>query len=329
MKRIGSFALPLFSSLLLFTPVAASACSSCGCTLSSDWESQGIAGQPGLRVDLRYDYINQNQLRHGSGAASASALAEALDSGAVGETEQKTTNRYYTLGLDYSPNRNWGVNLQIPYIDREHGTIAAGDSDVSSSHTRSVGDVRLIGRYQGLSPDGDIGLLLGVKLPTGEYRDNFTSGPIALNPEPDNRLDRSLQPGSGSTDLILGAYRFGSLSRDWDWFAQGLYQFALTTKDQYRPGNALNLNAGLRYMDFGSVMPQIQLNAKTGQSDSGQNADTQNSGGQVVYLSPGVTATLSKSVKVYGFVQLPLYQHVEGFQLAPRWNASVGINISL
>jgi hypothetical protein len=26
-------------------------------------------------------------------------------------------------------------------------------------------------------------------------------------------------------------------------------------------------------------------------------------------------------------LQLPLYQHVEGFQLAPKWNATIGVNI--
>lgn len=329
MKKNLARASQLLICASLLAPSGVFACSSCGCTLSTDWENQGISSQPGFRVDLRYDYINQNQLRNGSGTASSAALAEALASGAVGETEKKTTNRYYTLGLDYSANRMWGVNIQIPYIDRAHDTVAAGDSDVSSSHTRSLGDVKVIGRYQGLSPDGDIGLLFGAKLPTGDYRADFTSGPMALNPAPDNRLDRSLQPGSGSTDLLLGIYRVGTLNRSWDWFAQGIYQLAVATKDEYRPGNSLNINAGVRYMDFASIVPQIQINAKTGQSDSGPNADTLNSGGQIVYVSPGATVTVSKSTKVYGFVQLPLYQYVHGFQLAPRWNASMGVNISM
>ncbi|MBZ0092063.1 MAG: hypothetical protein K8F27_07570 [Sulfuricellaceae bacterium] len=329
MNKKNTAVLKLSICAVLAAPASALACSSCGCTLSSDWESQGISSQEGFRLDLRYDYINQNQLRNGSGTASSAALAGALAAGSVGETEQKTTNHYTTLGLDYSPNRAWGVNVQIPYIDRAHDTLAAGDTDTSSSHTRSLGDVKLIGRYQGLSPDGDIGLLFGVKLPTGDYRNNFSAGPASLNPAPGNQLDRSLQPGSGSTDLIVGAYRFGSLNKDWDWFAQGIYQYAVKTADEYRPGNSLNMNAGFRYMDFGNFVPQIQINAKTGRPDGGLNADTSNSGGEIAYLSPGATVVVSKSTKVYGFVQLPLYQRVEGFQLAPRWNASIGVNISL
>ena len=313
-------------------PSIALACSSCGCTLSSDWGSQGISATPGFRVDLRYDYIDQSQMRHGSGTANNADLAAAQAAGTLGETETKTTNHYYTLGIDYSPSREWGVSLQLPYIDRDHGTIGfdnvnplALDPDVSSSHTKALGDVKVIGRYQGLSPDGDIGLTFGVKLPTGKHDENFASGSLGGSP-----LDRSLQAGTGSTDVILGVSRFGTLSRSWDWFAQALYQHAVSTKDGYKPGDSLNANFGVRYMElgdeFGNIVPQLQINAKTAPHDTGANADTFNSGGQLIYLSPGATIAISKKTKLYGFVQLPIYQHVEGFQLAPKWNASVGVN---
>ena len=308
----------------LLTPASALACSSCGCTLSSDWENQGLASTPGVRVDLRYDYINQNQLRHGSGTASSADVAAALANGTVGETERITTNHYDTLGLDYSPSRAWGFNLQVPYIDRNHSTLGAGDTDNTYSHTQSVGDIKLIARYQGFFPDGDTGIQFGLKLPTGKHDYNFSSGPGAGTP-----LDRSLQPGSGSTDIILGVYRYGSLNKSWDWFAQGIFQAPIKTVGDYRPGNALNLNAGVRYMEFGNIVPQLQINAQTRQRDTGLNADPDNTGGKLVYLSPGFTAAISKSTKIYGFIQVPLYQYVEGLQLAPRWNASVGLNFSL
>lgn len=275
-------------------------------------------------MDLRYDYINQNQLRHGSGTASNADIATALANGSVAETEQATANRYYTLGVDYSPNRIWGFNLQVPYIDRNHSTLGAGDSENTYSHTRSLGDIKFSARYQGFSPDGDIGIQLGLKLPTGKHDYNFSSGPQAGMP-----LDRSLQPGSGSTDLILGVYHYGTLNRNWDWFAQGIFQTAIKTLDDYRPGNALNLNTGVRYIAFDNIVPQLQINAQTRQRDTGVSADPANTGGNLVYLSPGITVTLNKSTKIYSFIQVPVYQYVEGLQLAPRWNASVGLNFRL
>lgn len=275
-------------------------------------------------MDLRYDYINQNQLRHGSGTASRGDITTALANGTVAETEQTSANHYYTLGVDYSPNRIWGFNLQVPYIDRNHSTLGAGGSENTYSHTQSMGDIKFIARYQGFSPDGDIGIQIGLKLPTGKHDYNFSSGPEAATP-----LDRSLQPGSGSTDLILGVYHYGTLNRNWDWFAQGIFQTAIKTLDGYRPGNALNLNTGVRYMAFDNIVPQLQINAQTRQRDTGASADPANTGGKLVYLSPGITVTLNKSTKIYSFIQVPVYQYVEGLQLAPRWNASVGLNFRL
>jgi hypothetical protein len=322
----------IFTAVLSVSSVLPSvvlACSTCGCTLSSDWESHGLSSTPGFHVDFRYDYIDQTQMRHGDHTANGAQIAAAQAAGALEETETETTNHYYTLGFDYSPSRQWGINVQVPYIDRDHGTLAfdntnpgALDTAVSSSHTKALGDVKVLGRYQGFSPDGDLGMMFGVKFATGKHDENFSSGPLAGSP-----LDRSLQAGTGSTDVILGIYRFGTLSRSWDWFAQGLYQYAADTKNDFRPGDSVNANVGVRYMEFGNLIPQLQINAKTAPHDTGSNADTVNSGGQIVYVSPGVTVALSKATKLYGFLQLPLYQHVEGFQLAPKWNATIGVNI--
>ncbi|MDI1300393.1 MAG: hypothetical protein PSX71_00595 [bacterium] len=314
--RLTAVALSLLSLSAL--PVTAMACSSCGCTLSSDWVSQGMSSKPGMSVDLRYDFIDQTALRSGTRSAMAPVVPGA------DEVEQRSTNRYTTLTLGYNINKAWGVSLLLPYLDRSHSTIAPGDSDISTSHTRSPGDIKLVGRYQGFSDDGDTGLLFGVKLPTGRDDFLFNGGP-----QQGELLDRSLQPGSGSTDLLLGGFRFGSLNRDWDWYAQALAQAAVRTHDDFRPGNVYTANGGLRYMSLDRVTPLLQLNALERRADGGANADAVNSGGRSLYVSPGISVNLGKNLNVYSFVQAPLYQQVNGLQLAPRWNASVGLSFSL
>jgi len=191
---------------------AAFACSSCGCTLSSDWDSQGFATQSGFRIDLRYDYIDQSQLRSGTDAVDHAEIPLPQDR----EIEDSTINRYTTLGLDYSPNADWGVNAQVPYTNRSHTTFAEGETTLSSSNSSSIADVRVLARYQGFSPQHDTGIQFGLKLPTGSHDVRFATGTEAGNP-----LDRGLQPGSGTTDLLLGAYTFGTLSQNFDWFGQG------------------------------------------------------------------------------------------------------------
>jgi hypothetical protein len=313
MSRLPPIA--LLGALAVASP-AAFACSSCGCTLSSDWDSQGFATQSGFRVDLRYDFIDQSQLRSGTDAVDHADVP--LPQGR--EIEDDTLNRYTTLGLDYSPDADWGFNLQLPYVDRSHTTFAEGETTLSSSHSSSLGDVRVLARYQGFTAQHDTGLQFGLKLPTGSHDVRFAAGT-----EAGNLLDRGLQPGSGTTDLLLGAYRFGTFNQDFDWFGQGLLQVALDSRDDYRTGASINANAGIRYMAHPRVTPQLQLNLRAQRRDSGAEADVENSGGMLLDLSPGISVEISQGLHAYGFVQVPLYQRVNGFQLAPHWTASVGL----
>lgn len=291
--------------------VNAVACASCGCSLSSDWGTQGVSSGEGLRFDLRYDYLNQNQMRSGTRSAVS-----------TGEQELYTKNNYLTAAVDYNWNENWGVNIQLPYINRSHATNGdPAQPALSTSKTESIGDVKIIGRYSGFG-DGTVGLQFGLKLPTGSHTQNFNAGDAAGTP-----LDRGLQPGSGTTDALIGVYKFGFISQNWDYFTQALAQLPMNSKDEYKPGNALNLNLGMRYMGFESFTPQLQINARVSAKDSGAQASPNDSGGKTIYLSPGVTVPVSEAVRVYGFIQVPIYQNLNGFQLAPKYTVSVGTRL--
>ena len=316
-KRLKEGGAAFFLGATLTVPNVAVACSSCGCTLSSDWSSQGIAPSgEGLRVDLRFDYFDQNQLRSGTGTVNRASLPIPNDQ----EIQQDTINRNWALGFDYSPNVNWGVNLQIPYFDRYHTTIAAGDTEISTSHTQSLGDIRLVGRYLGLTQDHSIGVQLGVKLPTGTYDNTFIAGPQAGQP-----LDRGLQPGTGTTDLLVGAFTFGAFSRDWDYFVQGMLQQPLYSQDEFIPGTGFNLNFGARYLGIERITPSLQINGRIEAREHGANADVNNSGATLVYLSPGVNFQITDRFHAYLFVQVPIYQRVNGMQLEPRYTLTVGV----
>ncbi len=292
------------------------ACSSCGCTLSTDWASQGFTAGPGFRLDFRFDYLDQKQLRSGTGTVDRAGLA--VPNGQ--EIQQQTLNRNYTVALDYSAKTDWGVNVQAPYFDRYHTTFAPGDTEISTSHTQSIGDVRVIGRYHGFTADHSVGIQFGVKLPTGSIHNDFISGPQAGQP-----LDRGLQPGTGTMDILVGAYNFGALSRNWDYFVQGLLQQPLNSRDDFKPGTGINLNFGVGYAAYESVTPQLQINARVERRDSGANADIPNSGATLMYFSPGVTWHVSHQFHVATFVQLPIYQRVNGLQIEPRYTASVSV----
>ena len=153
------------------------------------------------------------------------------------------------------------------------------------------------------------GVSVGVKLPTGDY--TGPNGPLG-GPE----YDRDTLPGTGSTDLMLGGYHFGKITADnkLTYFVQARYQFAVSTRGGYRPGNEFDSAAGVTYNAgaFGpvsKVAPTLQLINSLREHDTGPASDPQNSGYERLLIAPGVEVHV-KNVRVYADVELPIYQHV-------------------
>jgi hypothetical protein len=341
MKRL------LFAALISMPATSVFACATCGCSLSTD-AATGYSPTSGWRLNFEYNYIDQSQLRSGTHAVSRSSVAALNDAGGDQEVERDTINRYTTLSLTYAPNADWNVRLALPYINRSHTTYGSATNPItpdqlSAATVSGIGDLKLIGSYQGFLPTRNLGIQFGVKLPTGHYGGAnatglgtvghkpaaFSSGPLAQNASPDNLLDTSLQAGTGSTDLILGAYYYQPVSQNFDAFVSGQFQAAVTHNldligEDFRPGNLTTVTVGLRYEARPDVTPQLQLNVSRKGHDQGALADRPNTAGTAVYLSPGVSTSLLKNLQVYGFLQLPVYSNLQGYQVFPRWTATVG-----
>jgi hypothetical protein len=303
--------------ICMMAPTIATACSACGCTINSDWASQGLAASRGWRFDLRYDFFEQDQLRSGTDRVARSDFAFP----AAEEVQQYTINRNYTFALDYSPSRNWGFNVALPWFDRSHATITEGDSGISTAHDQGIGDLRVLARFQGFDPQLGSGVEFGVKLPTGAFNSAFEGGP-----QRGATLDRGLQLGTGTTDILIGAFKAGALAPDWGYFAQVLLQQPLDSRKDFRPGTGVNMNLGLRYAANKTFVPQLQINARVEKRERGANADVENSGATLIYLSPGITWNVSRRFSAFAFAQAPLYQRVNGLQIEATQLASVGLH---
>lgn len=298
-----------------------SACSVCGCSLSSDWGLQGYSEIPGPQFSVRDEYFDQADLRSGLHSVNRVTLAFPNDD----EIQQSTTNRNVWFGAEEVLNLNWALSLQVPWHDRDHATIAAGDTAISTSQASGVGDVRVVSRYQLLhGMQNNLSFQFGLKLPTGGFEQNFATGPQAGSP-----LDRGLQLGTGTTDLVLGTAWFARPLTTLSVFAQALLDQPLAKRDGFSPSTSLTLNSGVRWLNSSAVTPQLQLNVRWDGREHGINADIANSGDTVVYLSPGVTVDLNTKVNAFAFVQLPVYQRVNGLQLEPQWLMSVGFRFRL
>jgi len=299
---------------------AASACSTCGCNLTSDWLSQGLVAESNTTLSLRYDYVPQTQLRSGLQSVDRTKITFPNAT----EIERYTDNSYLTAALDRPLGSKWAVNLQVPFVMRPHATVGSGDTETSYSSTTGIGDVRLSARYQRAVAAGIWGVQAGVKLPTGGVHQNFTAGPSA-----GQIADPSLQPGSGTTNALVGAYHFGRLGPKFDYALQVQGDIPLNERLSYRPGTAATLSASVRFLRWPRVVPQLQLNARVAARDSGANADTVNTGGEHIYAAPGVTFNLTRRASAFTIVQAPLYERVNGLQLTPKATFSAGLTYRL
>lgn len=321
MKKRWLSYLILGAGAVLATPSAVAGCGSAFCTLNTTWDVQDLSRGSGSTVlDLRYEFIRQDRLRTGHRTITRDK-ATALDDEAA---EQYTYNRNLVATIDHTFSSRWGVTAQLPLIDRSHAHVSdpSGTAQYESWQFRAPGDLRVIGRYRlsGSERAGSaVALQFGLKFPTGDYRVANADGVIA---------ERMLQPGSGSTDLIVGAiWSTQHPGSKTSLFAQVGLQHAVVIRDDYRPGDLYTLNVGARYALTQRVSALFQFNTLARNRESGANAENRLSGGLTLLASPGVAIAITRDIQAYGFVQLPLYRYVNGVQLTADWALVGGASV--
>ena len=181
----------------LATALSAPACAHAGCgsafcTVNADWGTQGLWTEPGGRVDLRFEFIDLKQPKHGAEKVGLGEVPE--------ETEEvQTINRNWVAAFDYNFDGHWGVTATVPLVNRDHNHIVDPEDDPVPEQWAftELGDVRVQGRYRftlGTDSPMSAGVALGLKLPTGSYTVTNDEGVEA---------ERMLQPGTGTTDALV------------------------------------------------------------------------------------------------------------------------------
>ena len=291
--------------------------------VNTNWNVQGVWNEPGLRGDLRYEYIDQDQPRTGTRDLAVGEIPHHHD-------EVRTINRNLFGTFDYGFNDQLGASLVIPWVDRSHEHIHnhRGQALHDSWNFSELGDVRLTGRYQFLAGESQesatlsfAGVTAGLKFSTGKTTVANAGGELA---------ERSLQPGTGTTDALIGGYfRQAIGQRNLSWFAQANAQLPLNSHDNFRPGKQLLVDVGGRWEATRNLGVMLQMNGHWKGRDAGTEAEPEDSGSRMVSLSPGFTYAITPAVQVYAFVQFPVYQHVNGVQLVADKAYVAGISIQL
>ena len=286
--------LALALSACLF-PVATFACA-CGCGVFDVGTASMFPARSGGSVFLEEDFVDQD--RNWSGHARAPA---------AGNEDRQVRTWFSTIGLSYSFNADWSINVRVPYWQRHFATHDEESGEPVSFDHGALGDVRVTGTGTGASADRSTGVVFGLKLPTGDYT---YAG-----------FDRDTAIGTGTTDTLLGLWHQGNLSvgHRLNWFAQGLWERALAARAGYRPGDELDVAAGLYHEGAASqggtkLSPLLQLVYTWRAHDSGVEAMPGDTGYQRLLVAPGLELWHGPW-RAYADVSLPVWQDVRGNQL--------------
>ncbi len=299
--------------LVGLTPGLSWACA-CGCGVLDVGTYSLIPNGSGGTVWWETDFMNQYINWHDSGPSSWG-----------NNSDKQIKTEFLSAGAQYMFNRNWGTMVTVPYTIRTFRTEADGaDTDgnkIDQFEHANFGDVRVWGMYTGLQEDMSLGLLAGFKLPTGDHTyENF---------------DRDTSIGTGSTDLLLAAYKLGTFpthignvnltfrERPFQWYAQGQFEYPFTSTGNYEPGKETDDAGGVIY-NFGKVGPFKELApiltflASIRAKDKGSEATPTDSGYTRFLVAPGGEIRLS-IFRFYADMEFPIYQHVNGQQLTTPW----------
>ena len=296
MKRFSSAVRLLLSALVLIAAVSPTplwACA-CGCGVFDVGTSALMPTRTGGLAYLEYDFMNQNKNWSGNRRASDDNNAD-----------KQIRTSFFTGGVQYMVSRSWGYMVEVPVWSRHFETTDANGNVGGFDHA-SVGDIRVKGVYAGFSEDMSSGLTFGMKLPTG---------PIDT---PD--FDRDTQIGTGSTDLLLGAFHRGLIpaADAWNWFTNAQWDEPVLNAGGYRPGAEIDVAIGSYYDGWSAggakISPLAQVVGAARWHDLGVRANSGDSGYQRLLLAPGFEIAKGP-VRVYGDVSFPVYQFMYGNQL--------------
>jgi len=285
--------------------------------------------QKGLvRVGYEFEYLDQNQPRIGTHKARVGEISGHHD-------EQRTINRIYRLTGAWGVTERLGLDIALPVVSRSHRHIHnhhGGTQIIPQGWDfANLGDLVLQTRYAVFRPEKashpTLSGIFGIEFPTGKSEIENSAGSSA---EP------GITPGSASYDFVIGGasvqnFRVPTLKTEkalMPLFVSLTYKINGKGHDEYRLGNVLSANAGVTYpltRRLGFIT-QVNLLVKERDDEGTTHEEVETTGGEYLYVSPGILLRLSDSWEFTTIVQLPVRQRVNNIQLTSDYNVQAGLS---
>lgn len=242
-----------------------------------------------------------------------------------------------TVALTYGVSDDLMLTVRVPYLMRDgvrtghfHGGVPEVEDEGGGS---GVGDIAAMLEWRFVrSENTDVALLGGVKAPTGRENVHNDLGEAFAS---------EFQPGSGSWDFMLGAAVTQRVAH-WSFDGSGLYtiagkndadddlgdRFAYGVSASYRvlghPPHHQHAGIGAGYHGP-CVDLALELNGEWHGRQHEAGERDPNSGGHVLFLSPGVRVVQGPTA---GYLTLgtPIVTDMRGVQAEPEFRLTAGLS---
>ncbi len=233
------------------------------------------------------------------------------------------------LTFVYGATRDLTLGVTQPILERRlRFDDAAGRRRTISAD--GPGDLTLVGAYRFFRRDVErsttqFSLLGGLKLPSGAT-DIEDSNLPRLTGKPGTQLPPNLQLGSGSVDGIVGFAGFHNMDR-LSFYADVQGKLNTEGAQDFRAGNKLFYDLSADYV----LLPQrnmfviLELNGVSTSRAEQAGRTVRDSGGQLLFLSPGLQYLPIPPLILEVGIQIPIYRDLNGRQLAPDWSVVAGL----
>jgi hypothetical protein len=280
--------------------------------------SQGISpleiGASGVRVDIRY-------LRVGTPFLDGTKAENPEQ-----ELETHLTQQY---SLFYALSSRFTLAGFVP-LSKRHSEHVTEAGDLVTGNQFGVADIMLLLRYKALvEHDGEstsiISFAAGTKLATGRTDGKDSHGDL---------LDAHMLLGTGSTDVVGGVSGFLA----WDRVALILNLLGSVTTggaNGHRFGNSMNYDLTARYRFYPAEFEETQffltlgVNGELRGKEKQDGTEDDDSGGNVLYVTPGIQVFFSPAVSFDASFQYPAVHALHGLQLGEEYRIAGGIQVLL
>ncbi len=296
---------------------AAQTCCSGGVPLGGSL-GLGAADKKSLQILLTYDYNAINDLV---------SFSERLDD----DTRSRTTQSSI-IEVNYGFNHRLSFTGVVPFIRQTRNIKAFAGEDFTA--VQGVGDMVFLAKYRLVNPANllniDWVVAVGPKVPTANT-DHVNNQGLTLAAD--------MQPGSGSLDGIFWSYFLKSRflkNPNFGLVAVTMFRYSgenrnYNTTQTYRFGNEFQFNIGLNYSAF--VKRPIDfstfLRYRKQTEDLIDGGVFPSSGGQWVYIIPGVNISFSPSWSFRLSGDVPLYRKLDGTQLTTSYKITAALLFSI